>query len=126
PFFGSLRWLDVSYNRIGPEGPSALLEQNPPMLHTLRMADNDLGDEGASGLAGSPASCTLQEVDLGMNGMGDGAARALAKSKHLRNLLVLWLGGNRLGEKAAAALARSRLGKRLAVLETIHEKDIPF
>jgi Ran GTPase-activating protein (RanGAP) involved in mRNA processing and transport len=118
--------VTVNHNHFGPEGLRALLEKNPPELHMLRLADNDLGDEGVSHLAESPASDTLLEVDLAQNGLGDHAARALAGSKHLRNLLVLRLDANQISRRAAAALARSPLGKRLAVLERADQDEIPF
>jgi len=123
-FLGSLRLLDGSHNHFGPVGLTALLEREPPALHTLRMRDNDLFSKGAEILAGSPASDALLEVDLSQNGLGSPAALALGESAHLRGLLVLRLGDNKLNDVAAAALAASPLGQRLAVLEM--EDDIPF
>jgi uncharacterized protein (TIGR02996 family) len=125
-FLGSLRRLNVDSNSFGPEGLYRLLEKKPPFLHTLLMADNDLGDEGAAHLAESPASDTLLNVNITRNGLGDGAAKALAKSKHLRELLVLRLNDNPISKQAAGALAWSPLGKRLAVLETLGPDAIPF
>jgi uncharacterized protein (TIGR02996 family) len=117
PFLESLRLLDVGHNHFGPAGLTALLEREPPSLHTLRMRDNDLFDKGAEVLAGSPAVEDLLEVDLSQNGLGDAGARALGASAHLRGLLVLRLADNSISEKAAAALAASGLGQRLAALE---------
>jgi uncharacterized protein (TIGR02996 family) len=119
PFLGTLRRLNVSHTLFSRDGLRALLDKNPPELHTLRMADTALDDEAVRHLADSPASDTLLEVSLAQNGLGDQAAQALTKSKHLRNLLVLLLDSDRISKKAAAALTRSPLGKRLAVLETI-------
>jgi uncharacterized protein (TIGR02996 family) len=124
PFVDTLRRLNVNFNSFGPEGLYRLLEKKPPHLHTLLMAHNDLGDEGAAHLAESRASDTLQELELGRNGLGDQAAKWLAKSKRLRNLLVLRLQGNLIGNPAAEALVDSPLGKRLAVLELAD--PIPF
>jgi uncharacterized protein (TIGR02996 family) len=126
PFLSSLRHLNVNYNRLGPEGLHALFDANPQELHTLQMADNNLGDEGASHLAESPASDTLLEANFAGNDMGDPAATSLATSKHLRNLLILRLHFNPISKFAAAALTRSPLGKRLAVLEMSHPDEIPF
>src|SRR5262249_8297927 len=61
-FLDSLRRLNVNSNSFEPEGLYRLLEKKPPLLHTLEMVDNDLGDEGAAHLAESPASDTLLEV----------------------------------------------------------------
>jgi len=116
-FIGSLRLLDVGHNHFGPVGLEALLQREPPSLHTLRMRDNDLFDKGAALLAGSPASATLLEVDLSQNGLASAAALALGESEHLGGLLVLRLGDNPINEQAAAALAASPLGQRLAVLD---------
>jgi hypothetical protein len=116
-FLGTSRQLDVGHNHFGPSGLAALLGRGPGSLHTLGMRDNDLFDEGAEQLAGSPASDALLEVDLSQNGLGAAAARALGESAHLRGLLVLRLGDNPINESAAAALAASPLGRRLAVLE---------
>jgi uncharacterized protein (TIGR02996 family) len=115
-FLDGLRLLDVGHNHFGPAGLGALLERRPPALHTLRLRDNDLLDEGAELLAGSPASDGLLDVDLSQNRLGAAGAQALGAATHLRALLVLRLEDSRLGE-AAAALAASPLGRRLAALE---------
>jgi uncharacterized protein (TIGR02996 family) len=112
-----LRLLDIAHNHFGPAGLEALLEREPPALHTLLMRDNDLFDKGAELLAGSPASNTLLEVDLSQNGLGAAAALALGESEHLRELLVLRLADNSISKQAAGALTASPLGQRLAVLE---------
>jgi Ran GTPase-activating protein (RanGAP) involved in mRNA processing and transport len=125
-FLDSLRRLNVNYNSFSPEGLYRLLERKPPFLHTLRMVDNDLGDEGAGHLADSPGSNTLVELELSRNGLGDQAARLLAKSKHLRSLLVLRLKSNRIDKPAAADLASSALGKRLTILDLDDGEEIPF
>jgi hypothetical protein len=121
-FLDQLRLLDVGHNHFGPVGLEGLLGRSPPMLHTLRMRDNDLFDKGVALLAGSPASDTLLEVDLSQNGLGAAAALALGESPHLRGLLVLRLADNQINETSAAFLRESALGQRLAVLEF---EDLP-
>jgi uncharacterized protein (TIGR02996 family) len=116
-FLDGLRLLDVGHNHFGPAGLAALLEREPPSLHTLQMRDNDLFDKGAAILAGSPASDALLEVDLSWNDLGPTAALALGESAHLHGLLVLHLTDNRINESAGATLAASPLGRRLTVLE---------
>ena len=130
-FLDGLRKLDVSHNHFGPAGLAALLEREPPSLHTLWMRDNDLFDKGAKLLSESPASDTLLEVDLSQNGLGTAAAEALGGSAHLRGLLVLRLGDNSMSELVASSMATSPLSQRLAVLEfdaprPRRRKDIPF
>jgi uncharacterized protein (TIGR02996 family) len=117
PFLASLRRLNVNYNSFGPEGLNALLEKQPSQLHTLQMTANDLGDEGVAYLAESPASDTLQELDLRLNGLWKPSVKALANAKHLRALVVLRLNDNRILKSAAAPLLASPLGERLAILE---------
>ena len=116
-FLGGLRILDIGHNHFRATGLETLLERKPPVLHTLGLRDNDLHDEGAELLAGSPASDVLVELDLGQNGLGTEAARTLGESAHLRALLVLRLVDNRINKADARTLAASPLGKRLAVLE---------
>jgi uncharacterized protein (TIGR02996 family) len=121
-FLDGLRLLDVGHNSFGPAGLTALLDREPPALHTLLLRDNDLFDKGAEVLAGSPASDALVEVDLRQNGLTSVAALALGESAHLRGLLVLRLAGNDISKAAAANLAASPLGQRLGALEL---KDRP-
>jgi uncharacterized protein (TIGR02996 family) len=134
-FMDGLRVLEVGHNRFGPAGLAALLEREPPELHTLRMRDNDLFDKGATLLAESPASDTLLEVNLEQNGLGDAAAAALGATEHLRKLLVLHLGGHPFSESAAVALVASPLRQRLAELglkrlksepHPFGDQDVPF
>jgi uncharacterized protein (TIGR02996 family) len=115
-FLDGLRQLDVGHNYFGPVGLGALLERQPPALHTLRLRDNNLFDKGAELLAASPASDALLDVDLSQNDLGLAAAEALGASAHLRSLIVLRLEDNRISEATGFALAESPLGQRLAVL----------
>jgi uncharacterized protein (TIGR02996 family) len=117
PFLDSLRLLDVGYNNFGPPGLAALMEREPPLLHSLRIPDNDLFDNGTALLAGSPASNSLLELDLSRNGLGPPSALALSESEHLGKLLVLRLADNPIIAPAASALMASPLGQRLTVLE---------
>jgi uncharacterized protein (TIGR02996 family) len=122
PFFRGLRLLDVGHNHFGPSGLGALLEREPPSLHTLGMRDNDLFFQGAELVAGSPASDVLLELDLSQNNLGPAAAEVLGDSSHLRELRILRLADNPMTDAAGAALAASPLGRRLSVLEL---KDPP-
>lgn len=116
-FLGGLRRLDVSHNHFGPTGLVALLEREPPSLHTLQMSDNNLSDAGVALLAESKGSNTLLEVDLSRNDIGPTGIKALGASAHLSGLLVLRLSDNPITQPSAGELALSPLGKRLAVLD---------
>ena len=131
-FLGGLRSLDVSHNHFGPIGLNALLKQNPPLLHTLIMRDNDLRYNGAEILASSAASDVLLEVDLSHNGLGEASVRVLGETSHLRNLLALRLWDNPLLNKSSTATMKaSPLARRLMTLEMDDPNipsgdDIPF
>jgi Ran GTPase-activating protein (RanGAP) involved in mRNA processing and transport len=116
-FLGGLRHLDIGHNHFRLAGLATLLDRKSKTLHTLRIRDNDVMDEGAELLAKSPASDPLLEVDLSENHLGIDGAQALGAAKRLRELLVLRLADNPINEYEAAALAASPLGRRLAVLE---------
>lgn len=129
PFLARLRHLNVDHNSFGPDGLFALLEAKPQELHTLRMVNNDLGDEGVSRLAESPASDTLLEVNLAQNKWELHGVEALGRAKHLQNLFILRLHGNLIAGSAAKLLRKSPLGRRLTILEkdqTTEGEDIPF
>jgi uncharacterized protein (TIGR02996 family) len=125
PFLASLRRLNVNHNSFGLEGVQAILNKTPPELHTLRVANNDIGTEGAAWLAESPVSDPLLEVDLSQNDLGARAVQALKKASHLRNLLVLRIFDNPIRDAALMSLSESPLGKRLAALEAGEEEN-PF
>lgn len=116
-FVGGLRVLDLSHDTLGADGLAALLAQKPASLHTLKLRDADVGDDGAECLAASPASDVLVEVGLEDNRLGARGAAALAETKHLRSLLILRLADNPVPRQTGGVLARSGLGKRLAALE---------
>lgn len=122
-FLDGLQMLDVAHNHFGPVGLGALLKREPPALHTLRLRDNDVFDQGAVLLAESPASNTLHALDLSQNGLGATAAQALGDSTQLGKLLMLYLVDNPIHKSAVTALAASALGQRLAVLQLVDRPD---
>jgi Ran GTPase-activating protein (RanGAP) involved in mRNA processing and transport len=113
-FLEGLRLLDVGHNNFGSNGLAALLERQPPLLHTLRIRTNDLHDKGAELLACSPASNALLELDLSENRLGPLAVQVLGQSEHLRELLILRMADNLWTETDFGALKISPLGQRLA------------
>ncbi len=116
-FIAGLRVLDLGHNTFSPGGVGELMARRPAALHTLKLRDTDIGDDGAAHIAESPASDALLELDIADNRLTDRAAAALAASEDLRSLVVLRLGGNRIGKPALEALAESDLGRRLVSLD---------
>ena len=125
-FLNDLRVLDVAYNHFRLPGLSALLDRKPPALHTLLMRDNDLGDDGAEHLAGSPATDGLRELDVSGNMMENNAAMYLSEATHLKELVSLRIADNVMKPWAEKALRESPLGKRLAELVLGRGEKIPF
>ena len=81
----NLRELDLSGNRLNiiPDGVLATLGSNSTLL-TLRLSDNNIGDEGAHQIARALATnTTLVELDLHNNGIGADGTNVLS-SAHLR------------------------------------------
>jgi uncharacterized protein (TIGR02996 family) len=141
---GRLAVLDLSRNRIGPEGLQTLAEApglasltelrvrenhvrdtgakaaatSPHLtrLKVLDLASNEIGGPGLRALAESPNVAGLRELDLSSNYVGMAGVEALAGSPHLSRLRTLKLHANRLTAAAAATLAAApQLSRRLRV-----------
>ncbi|NOU31008.1 MAG: TIGR02996 domain-containing protein [Polyangiaceae bacterium] len=113
--FTSLEELDLVLCHLGRKGAAEIEAAAPerlPALHTLHLANNALGDEGAAILARAPILANLRVLHLGMNGIGLDGARALVASPHLDHIerLVLW--ANPLTERGVREL-RARFHLRL-------------
>jgi len=94
-----------------------------PRLCVLKLAYNDLGDEGvaiiASALLRDGKHHQLSVLDLGFNSIGDKGCGALAVNclAGNYNLQTLYLSGNQIGEKGALSLAGAILhGTGLQIL----------
>jgi uncharacterized protein (TIGR02996 family) len=97
PFLPPLVTLDLSGNRLGPQGARALAESpQVAQLRTLRLRGNRLGVEGVRSLANSPHLARLTNLDLTANLLGDAGAAVLAESPYLRHLQTLYVGRNRI------------------------------
>jgi Ran GTPase-activating protein (RanGAP) involved in mRNA processing and transport len=110
--------LDLTSRLLGAKGASvlaqALLVGALPKLEELRLAGNQIGDEGCTALA-EPLPTSLETLDLRNNLIGDEGCKALAE--HLpTSLKELWLGGNPIGDEGCTALAE-HLPTRLQHLE---------
>ncbi len=110
--------LDLSSNRIGPEGARSLANQSPfPLLKALTLSMNRILDEGALSLFASNSRHRLEELHLASNGIANDAAGRLVISSGLRALKVLNLRYNRIGIEEQQRLTNSPLRKRLQQLD---------
>jgi internalin A len=94
----ALTYLDLSGNEIGPKGAQVL--KGLVTLTSLGLSHNQIGPDGAQALKGLVA---LTSLDLFGNEIGPEGAEAL---EGLAALTSLNLSGNRIGDKGAQALAR--------------------
>lgn len=101
----SLRSLDLSWNRIGPDGARALADGLPGLV-SLRLYHNDVGANGAVAVAN--ARWRLTSLNLCGNGIGVEGAAALAQGEATKSLESLHLGWVGLGDRGVARLAERR------------------
>ena len=99
---------------IGPAVGALARTRLPARLRGLGLSHGEIGDRGASALAGSPYLAGLVALDLSDNRIGDAGARALAGSPSLERLTKLDLFGN-VFSPAAARLLRDRFGDRVTL-----------
>ncbi|MDX9722948.1 MAG: hypothetical protein RBU37_19515 [Myxococcota bacterium] len=76
-------------------------------LHTLRLRDCGIDDEGAALLARSELLRSVQVLDLGSNRISSAGAISMARSPHLSELGCLELGGNPIATEGLRALHSS-------------------
>jgi Ran GTPase-activating protein (RanGAP) involved in mRNA processing and transport len=93
PRFAAVRTLDLSSNKIGPEGASALGEalKVNTVLTFLGLWLNNIGDEGAEAIAEAlKVNATLTKLNLeGNYNMGDAGKRAVRNAVKDRSGFVL-------------------------------------
>ncbi len=112
---GSLQFLNVSSNWLGPAGVVALKEDDVfPRLTTLDLGGNRLGPAGARILAAAGLLGRLRVLHAGRNGFGDAGVEALAGCASLSRMEVLDLSSNEIGLAGLRALA-ARLGKTSSI-----------
>jgi uncharacterized protein (TIGR02996 family) len=105
-----LTGIDIGRKTLDPEQDelSRLLEL--PLLADLtelELAQNSLGDDGASRLAAWQGAASLLRLGLKRNGIGDVGVRALTDSVHHNGLVELDLADNPVGEYGGQALAQA-------------------
>jgi len=111
PRFAVLRTLDLSENKIGPEGASALgevLKVNAVMTE-LELGGNEIGDEGAKAIAEAlKVNAVMTELQLGGNKIGDEGAKAIAEALKVNAVLTsVDLQYNSIGHDGAKAIAEA-------------------
>lgn len=104
----TLRHLDLSHNRIGDGGASAVglvLLQQELALETLDLGDNEIREAGAASIAdGLRVSRTLRQLSLRLNRLGDaGGELVLASLAANETLTSLDVSNNDMGLQAAIA-----------------------
>ncbi len=105
----SLTELNLSGNNIGDHGATGLagaLKKNTS-LRELNLFGNNIGDVGAAGLAGAlDENSSLTWLDLSANKIGDDGTTALARAlQKTTSLTVLVLSHNKIGDDGAYSLA---------------------
>ena len=113
-----LQRLDLSSNRIGPDGASALAHQSAfPQLKVLHLGMNRIQDEGLAALLHSSSLETLEELHVGSNGIGNESMGPLMKFQTPPALKILNLRYNRIGIEEQKRLNQSELRQRLQTLD---------
>lgn len=108
--------LDLSQNRLGVTGVEYLTRGDFPALHTLSLADCDIGFGGAKRLAEWPSLANLLVLRLERNNLRKDGVTALANSPHVAGLHELGLGANSMNVPALNALVSQPAFGNLHVL----------
>ena len=103
PDAATLQTLDLSWNRIGPDGARTLASALPE-LESLRLYHNDVGAPGAETIANAP--WRLASLNLCGNGIGVRGATALARGRATAELRSVHLGWVELGDAGVEQLAK--------------------
>lgn len=113
-----LERLDLSGNRIGPDGASVLTAQVCfPQLRILLLSMNRLGEE-AGNLFRPHSWVNLEELHLASNGIPSAAAQQMiSKCRHFPVLRILNLRYNRISQTMQKQLQESERPERLAELD---------
>jgi uncharacterized protein (TIGR02996 family) len=112
----SLKRLEISHNKIGPDGYQQLNSGFGLRFSELKAPWTDMGDGGLEALSNWPGCEDLETLELYGNEIGDEGATALSQSKFVRNLKELDLRDNPITEQGAKALASSANLKQLTSL----------
>jgi uncharacterized protein (TIGR02996 family) len=111
PHLAKLEAIDLEECNLSPAHIERLsVCEAFPLLRTLKLAFNMIGNEGANSIAGMPQLSRLESLDLMGNGISD--ARAIAQSPYLGGLKELRMARNPIRKKSWTML-ELRFGKAL-------------
>jgi uncharacterized protein (TIGR02996 family) len=99
-----LKFLSLTDNDLTDDAAVALARMTTGRLVGLEMSGNRIGPEGMAALAGCSALSSLAVLKLGRNCVGDAGVRALIASPHLGRLSILDLSTNGLTDSGGEAL----------------------
>ena len=98
--FKNLRFLDLSYNSIRPQGVFYLSQIKFTCLESLNLNSNEIGDEGVGYLTDGLYFNKLCHLCLFHNNISDYGIEFLVKANFINNLIYLSLSENeRIGDK---------------------------
>lgn len=105
----TLKELDLSANKLGPESVNALVHiLNTTQITSINLADNTIGDEGVLVLAEAlRGNTTLKHLDLSANNLGPAGAGAIAQMLNTTKLENIALEGNEIGSEGLHYLAEA-------------------
>jgi uncharacterized protein (TIGR02996 family) len=120
----SVRFLDLSGNRIGDGLLPLLSSPRLGPLVSLGLRKCGIGPTGAGALAAAAALSRLARLDLSENPLGTTGLTALCRSPTLANLMDLSLSRTGLDTGCGSILARAEW-HWLARLDLSHHKELP-
>ncbi len=102
-----VKWMDISYNIIGPEAGSALasLLSSSRSLKYIDIHGNNLCSEGMKALTAGLSNSVIEHMDLSSNNIGPGTGAVLAELNNNQSMNVINLSGNKLNSDDIIALS---------------------
>ena len=113
---GTVRWLDLSEQRLGPKDVPLICGKNYERVESLFLWDNPIDDDGAVALATKSHFTHLRELGLLECAIGDVGVGAIAASKILTKLEKLDLAENPFTDDGAMAIANSKTLENLQIV----------
>jgi uncharacterized protein (TIGR02996 family) len=126
PIGRSVRYLDVSSQRIGPDKVKVLLGERLANIEWLMLYANPLGDEGCQAIAAKSHLKKLKGLSLLSCGIGDAGIEALASSPVLESVERLNVRGNNFTNKGLEALIASPYLKHAYDVRVRHYREDEF
>lgn len=120
---GTLRWLCLSEQRIGPDRVHLLLGERLSNIEWLFLWSNPLGDEGLRALATKSHLNKLRGLSIPSCGVGDEGLEALAASPILANVELLNFDNNQNTSRGILAIAQSPYLKNAKHVRATRRED---